>query len=211
LFRPRSSAHDRAPDLIPTTSPVALRERRGSPVTHTTEVSARWIFTCGLGTFVVTVAEATRKGSSVMRTFHIRSLPILTLALVIVGVIVKAQDRSPAELNSVEVQQLVKRAEPGDSARLAAHFTALAERNTAEARRHESMAQSFVGNPNRSLGIGMSAHCKQLADLDTKSATELRALAAYHQRLASGATATAPPGSTRFERGAGAPAPTIRN
>ena len=78
----------------------------------------------------------------------------------------------------------------------------------AEAKRHTSMAQSFVGNPSRNLGTGMSAHCKQLADLNTKSATELRELATYHQKLASGAAATPPAGGARFEGGAGAPAPT---
>ena len=107
------------------------------------------------------------------------------------------------------MQQLVKRAEPGDNARLAAHFTALAERYTAEAKRHTSMSQSFVGNPSRNLGTGMSAHCKQLADLNTQSATTLRELAALppeaggwcrqrrRHRLA-----------LAFEGGAGAPAPT---
>ena len=68
------------------------------------------------------------------------------------------------------------------------------------------MAQSFVANANRNLGTGMSAHCKQLADLNTKSATELRELAAYHQKLTSGVPATPPAGGARFERGAGAPA-----
>jgi len=54
----------------------------------------------------------------------------------------------------------------------------------------------------------MSAHCKQLADLNTKSATELRELATYHQKLASGAAATPPAAGARFEGGVGAPAPT---
>lgn len=85
---------------------------------------------------------------------------------------------------------------------------ALAERYTAEAKRHTSMAQGFVGNPSRNLGTGMSAHCKQLANLNTQSATELRELASYHQKLASGATATPPAAGARFEGGAGAPAPT---
>ena len=143
-----------------------------------------------------------------MRTLQIRSLSIPALAFLVFAGNAAAQDRSPAVLNTLEVQQLVKRAEPGDSARLAAHFTALADRYTAEAKRHTSMAQSFVGNPSRNLGTGMSAHCKQLADLNTKSATELRELATYHQKLASGATATPPAGGARFEGGAGAPAPT---
>lgn len=143
-----------------------------------------------------------------MRTLQIRSLSIPALAFLVFAGNAAAQDRSPAVLNTLEVQQLVKRAEPGDSARLTAHFTALADRYAAEAKRHTSMAQSFVGNPSRNLGTGMSAHCKQLAELNTKSATELRELATYHQKLASGATATPPAGGARFEGGAGAPAPT---
>ena len=143
-----------------------------------------------------------------MRTLQIRSLSIPALAVLVFAGNAAAQDRSPAVLNTLEVQQLVKRAEPGDNARLAAHFTVLAERYAAEAKRHTSMAQSFVGNPSRSLGTGMSAHCKQLADLNTKSNTELRELAAYHQKLASGVAATPPAGGARFEGGAGAPAPT---
>ena len=119
-----------------------------------------------------------------------------------------AQDRSPSLLNTLEVQRLVKRAEPGDNARLAGHFTALAERYLAEAKRHTSMSQGFVGNPSRNLGTSMSAHCKRLADLNTQSATALRELATYHQKLAAGAPATAATTGGRFEGGAGAPAPT---
>jgi hypothetical protein len=143
-----------------------------------------------------------------MKAIQIRSLSFVALAFLAFAGIAPAQDKTSAILNTLEVQQLVKRAEPGDNARLAAHFTALADRYAAEAKRHTSMAQSFVGNPSRNLGTGMSAHCKQLADLNTKSATELRELATYHQKLASGATATPPAGGARFEGGAGAPAPT---
>jgi hypothetical protein len=143
-----------------------------------------------------------------MKAIQIRSLSFVALAFLAFAGIAPAQDKASAILNTLEVQQLVKRAEPGDNARLAAHFTALADRYAAEAKRHTSMAQSFVGNPSRNLGTGMSAHCKQLADLNTKSATELRELATYHQKLASGATATPPAGGARFEGGAGAPAPT---
>jgi hypothetical protein len=104
-----------------------------------------------------------------MRTVHFRSLSIAAIAILTFAGSVSAQEKPSGLLNSLEVQQLVKRAEPGDNARLAAHFTALADRYAAEARRHTSMAQSFVGNPSRNLGSGMSAHCKQLADLNTKS------------------------------------------
>jgi hypothetical protein len=143
-----------------------------------------------------------------MRTVHFRSLSIAAIAILTFAGSVAAQEKPSALLNSLEVQQLVKRAEPGDNTRLAGHFTALADRYAAEAKRHTSMAQSFVGNPSRNLGTGMSAHCKQLANLNTQSATDLRELASYHQKLASGAAATPPAAGARFEGGAGAPAPT---
>jgi len=143
-----------------------------------------------------------------MRTFTIRSFSVAALALLLLAGNALAQEKSAALLNTVEVQQLVKRAEPADQARLAAHFTALANRYAAEARQHTSMSQSFGGNPSRSLGAGMSAHCKQLAELNTESAAELRDLATYHQKLASGAAATPPSAGARFEGGAGAPVPT---
>ena len=143
-----------------------------------------------------------------MRTVHFRSLSIAAIAVLAFAGIAAAQEKPSGLLNTLEVQQLVKRAEAGDNARLAAHFTALAERYVAEAKRHTSMAQSFVGNPSRNLGTGMSAHCKQLAELNTRSATTLRELATYHNGLAAGAAATPPAGGSRFESGAGARTPT---
>ena len=143
-----------------------------------------------------------------MRAIQIRSLSFVALAFLAFAGNTHAQDKAPAILNTLEVQQLVKRAEPGDNARLAAHFTALADRYVAEARRHTSMAQSYVGNPSRNLGTGMSAHCKQLAELNTQSATTLRELASYHKGLATGVAGTPPAAGSRFEGGAGAPAPT---
>jgi len=143
-----------------------------------------------------------------MRTVHFRSMSIAAIAVLTFAGSVAAQEKSSGLLNTLEVQQLVKRAELGDNARLSAHFTVLADRYATEAKRHTSMARSFVGHPSRNLGSGMSAHCKQLTDLNTQSATELRELASYHQKLASGATATPPAAGGRFEGGAGAPAPT---
>jgi hypothetical protein len=149
-----------------------------------------------------------QKGWSIMRTVHFRSCVLVTAAWLAAAGTVAAQERPKGLLNIVEVQQLVARAEPADNARLAAHFTTLAERYTAEAKRHVSMSQSFVGNPSRNLGTGMSAHCKRLADLNTQSATTVRELAAYHEKLAAAAPATLPPDSARFQGGTGAPEPT---
>jgi hypothetical protein len=143
-----------------------------------------------------------------MRTVHFRSMSLVAAAVLTLTASVAAQDRPSGRLNNLEVRQLVARAEPGDQAQLSAHFTALGDRYAAEAKRHISMSQSFIGNPSRNLGTGMSAHCKRLADLNTQSATTVRELAAYHTKLASGTPATPPRDGARFQAGAGAPEPT---
>ena len=63
-----------------------------------------------------------------MRTVHFSSLSIAAVAVLTFAGSVAAQEKPSGLLNSLEVQQLVKRAEPGDNAHLAAHFTALADR-----------------------------------------------------------------------------------
>ena len=142
-----------------------------------------------------------------MTTFTFRPLAIGTLALLMFGGNALSQTAAPV-LNTLEVQKLVASSAPGDNVTLSAHFTALADRYAAEARRHTAMAQSYVGNPNRSTGGGMSIHCKRLAELNTESATTLRELADHHKALAAGAASTAPAGAGRFQGGAGATEPT---
>ena len=144
-----------------------------------------------------------------MRTVHFPPVvAIAATAILTAAGSIAAQEASSGLLNSLEVRALVARAEPADHARLGSHFTALADRYTAEARRHVAMSRSFVGNPNCSFGGGMSVHCKQLAELNTQSAATARELAAYHQKLAGGTAATRPRDTAGFEAGAGAPAPT---
>ena len=143
-----------------------------------------------------------------MTTVHFRSLALAAVAALTFAASGAAQDRAPGLLNTLEVRQRVARAEPGDQAQLSAHFNALADQYAAEAKRHISMSQSYVGNPSRNLGAGMSAHCRQLASLNTQSETIVRELAAYHAKLAAGTQATPPKGGARFQGGAGAPEPT---
>ena len=142
-----------------------------------------------------------------MTTFTFRPLAIGALALLMLAGNALSQTASPI-LNTLEVQKLVAGSGPADNARLSAHFTALADRYAAEARRHTTMAQSYVGNPNRSTGSGMTAHCRRLAELNTQSAATLRELATHHKALAAGATSTAPAGAGRFQGGTGGPEPT---
>lgn len=145
-----------------------------------------------------------------MKTVHFRSCVFATATLLIAGGALAAQNRSNGLLSSLEVRQLSARGEPADHARLAAHFSTLADRYTAEAKRHLTMSQSFIGNPSRNLGTGMSAHCKRLADLNTQQATAVRELVAYHEKVAAGTPATPPRAGARFEGGVGAPEPNER-
>lgn len=142
-----------------------------------------------------------------MTTFTFRSLAIGTLATLLFAGTALSQTALPV-LNTLEVQKLVASGEPADHARLSAHFAALSERYAAEAKRHEAMAKSFVGNPNRNTGGGLSAHCRKLAELNNQSAATLRELATYHQKLAGGTTSAPPRDAARFEGGAGASKPT---
>ena len=143
-----------------------------------------------------------------MKPVHFRLLALAAAAVFTVAGSATAQDKSSGVLSSLEVQQLVKRGEPVDNARLGAHFSALAERYAAEAKKHLAMAQSYGGNPRGNLGTGMSAHCKQLANLNTQSATTARELVAYHEKLAAGKPAEPPRDSARLQGGGGAPEPT---
>lgn len=146
-----------------------------------------------------------------MRTIHRRALAVAALAVFALAAHAVAQTSSSAVLNALEVRKLVASADPGDNARLSAHFAALAERYMAEAKRHTAMAGAFGGNPNRRSGATSSTHCKRLAQLNTESAATVRELATYHERLAAGAPSTAPRGGAPFEGGAGAPAPSDRD
>ncbi|MEQ1910033.1 MAG: hypothetical protein ABMA15_14490 [Vicinamibacterales bacterium] len=119
-----------------------------------------------------------------------------------------AQTTSPAVLNSLELQELIKRAEPADHARLEVHFAVLAEQYAADAKRHSAMAQAFIASPIRRTAANSAAdHCKRLEQLNLQSAGTLRELAAHHEGLAAGKGSPVPRGAARFEAGAGATAP----
>ena len=144
-----------------------------------------------------------------MRTVHFRSLSIAAVVVLTFAGSVAAQEKPSGLLNSLEVQQLVEAGRAGRqrAPRCALHGSRGSLRRRSQAP-HRRWRRALSATQVATLGTGMSAHCKQLADLNTKSATELRELAAYHQKLASGVTATPPAEGARFEGGAGAPAPT---
>ena len=140
-----------------------------------------------------------------MRTIFSRTF-FAGLALLAIATGAAAQDRT-ALLTSIEVKELVARAEPNDQARLRDHFAALADRYAVDARRHRAMAQVLTGNPNHPAAVSPGVRNVRLADAATQSATTLRALSEHHGRLAAGQPSQAPLNSARFENGEGAPAP----
>jgi hypothetical protein len=144
-----------------------------------------------------------------MRTISIRGVAIGALTLLTLAGTLAAQTPSPAILNALEVRKLVSSSEPADNARLSAHFSALAARYAADARRHNAMAQAFIAAPTRRVAANSAAdHCKRLAALNTQSADTLRELAAHHKKLAAAVPSTPPKGGARFQGGEGAPGPT---
>ena len=118
-----------------------------------------------------------------------------------------AQTPSADILNRLEVQRLAASPNTADHHRLAVHFSALAERYTAVAKRDAAMARALPGNPNHEMGYGREIYFKRLAELNTQWATATRELAAHHERLAAGSESVSPLGGDRFEAGEGAPEP----
>ena len=145
-----------------------------------------------------------------MRTIRFGTLSIAALALLAFVGGATAQTTSPTLLNSLEVQQLVTRATPADHARLGAHSALLAEQRAVDAKRHSAMAQAYAVSPSLRTPANSSAtdHCKHLEKLNLQSAAALRELAAHHEGLAAGQASAIPRGTSGFESGAGAPAPT---
>jgi len=139
-----------------------------------------------------------------MKTFT-ASLFVAVLAFGAVAAVAAQQAGSADLLTASQVQQLIASAQPGDHARLRAHFEALSAKYTADAARHTAMARS-AGNPNRQSGGDPAGHHNRLAALAKDSAGITRELATHHGQLAAGAASTAPRDGARFEKGAGAPA-----
>ena len=140
-----------------------------------------------------------------MRTIFSRTF-FAGLALVAIATGAAAQDRT-ALLTSIEVKELVARAQPNDHARLRDHFAALADSYAVDAQRHKAMAQVVTGNPNHPPAVSPGVRHVRLADAAAQSVTILRELSAHHGRLAAGLTSQTPANSAGFENGEGAPAP----
>ena len=111
------------------------------------------------------------------------AVPIVTLAFA-AGLLAQAPSKP---LTAAEVNQLISNGDPTAHARLSAHFTALAERQAADVKVHTAMQQAYA-NSGKPSGLGMVNHCKAMVARAQESAGSLKELAAYHSKLAGGAT-----------------------
>ena len=135
-------------------------------------------------------------------TTYIRSLFALTLFALWLAPTLTAQSK-PTPLSTAEVGQLISRGEPADHARLSAHFTALADRQAGDVKVHTAMQQAYA-NSGKPIGVSMVNHCKSMVARAQESAGSLKELAAYHSKLAGGATVTS--GLAVLEPATGRPA-----
>ena len=74
-------------------------------------------------------------------------LAVVLLSAVSLASFAAAQQPTTPILNTLELRQAVASSAPADQARLAAHFTALADRYAADAKVHAKMAQALAATP----------------------------------------------------------------
>ena len=140
-----------------------------------------------------------------MTTTHVRSLMTGVLALAAIAAAGAAQQQTSANLlTATQVRELVAKAStPAEHAQLRNHFTALAERYEADAKRHAALAK-LPGNPTRQATSGSAMHHTRLSETVGEMAKSARELATFHGQLATGAPAMHPGDPSNLEQGAGA-------
>lgn len=140
-----------------------------------------------------------------MRAIQVRTVAALGLALAVVATTGAAQQAgNSALLTATQVRDLAAKAStPAEHAQLRDHFTALAEKYEADAKRHAALAK-LPGSP-RQIVNAYATHHTRLLEAVTDTAKSARELATFHGQLASGAPATRPADPAHLEHGAGAP------
>ena len=117
--------------------------------------------------------------------FRTAIVAAVTVAL-FVPAIVAAQPQANPILNEVELRQALSGTDAPNHAKLAAHFSALAERYAADAARHAAMAKRPPAGPQKGIGSDLRVHCANLARLDKQMAASALELAKMHASAAPG-------------------------
>jgi hypothetical protein len=114
-------------------------------------------------------------------TVRIRAASTFALAFLAAVTLTAAPQATPgAILNAAELRQAISATGGPDHAKLAAHFTALADRYAADSARHAEMAKGYASNTSRAGGPDMRGHCTALANLSAGMEKSARELAKFH-------------------------------
>lgn len=105
------------------------------------------------------------------------------------------QGTSGPVLDEGELRQAMSATGAPDHAKLAAHYTALADRYGGDSARHAEMAKGYSTNTSRAGGPDMRGHCIALANLNAGMEKSARNLAKFHTDSAATAAKPAPSGS----------------
>lgn len=132
-------------------------------------------------------------------TVRIRAAWSVALAVIAAAALTAAPQEMPgAILNDAELRQAMSATGGPDHAKLAAHFTALADRYAADAARHREMAKGFSSNTSRAGGPDMRGHCTALANLNVGMEKSARELAKLHADGSRAAAKGASPASAAY-------------
>jgi hypothetical protein len=96
-------------------------------------------------------------------------------------------------LNEAELRQAMSATGGPDHAKLAAHYTALADRYAADSAMHAEMAKWYSSNRSRAGGPDMGTHCTALANLSAGMEKSARELAKFHREGGAGTAAKPAP------------------
>lgn len=133
----------------------------------------------------------------------------LFVAASLIALAAVASAQTPAAVvNSIAVKRLIAAGTPDAHRALAGHFAALADTYAADADRDSAFARAFIGNPNRTFGMGIGAQYARVAKIASEWSAAAREVARYHEEQAAGHTAASPARLAFFNSGGGAPAPT---
>ena len=110
-----------------------------------------------------------------MTTIRIRVLAAGVLTFAAVAVAGAAQQAAPGVLTATQVRELATKASsPAEHSQMRDHFTALAARYEADAKRFAGTVP-LAGNPNRRSGVDYQMHWRRLAETAAEMAAAVEA------------------------------------
>lgn len=138
------------------------------------------------------------------RTLTRRLATSFLVGIALTGMAAAQQPSSQGLLTGAQVRDLAAKAStPAEHAQLRDHFTTLAARYEADAKRHAALSK-LPGSP-RQIVNAYATHHTRLLQAVSDTAKSARELADFHGKLATGQPATRPADPAHLEHGTGAP------